>query len=179
MEMLSIEERIRNINTVVPIYRTINGQIDLELVLGIGAYRSPPRFEDPSAPDPHAHAHEHNVSAAPHTHKITGISSLRLSCPTLNSCTFGLLDEWIRTILWENRLPWDNGNEQLQVLRCKGYFHMDTGEEYMLQGVRSIYELRAVETQGQISGPSFGKLVLIGKGLNDTTVRQSFESIFR
>jgi hypothetical protein len=50
----------------------------------------------------------------------------------------------------------------------------------MLQGVRDIYELIEVGRSplGPTITPDSGKLVLIGKGLDDDAVRQSFESIF-
>jgi G3E family GTPase len=167
-EVLSVESRIHRINPVAPIYRTVKGQIDLKLVLGIGAYRLPPEFRTPPS-------NEQNKSPSEmHTH-VHSITNVRLSCPTLNSCAFGRLDEWIRTILWEGRLPYDVGDKPLQVLRCKGYFQMESGEEYILQGVRNMYELCKMDPQNL---PNSGKLVLIGKGLDDK-VRQSFERIFQ
>jgi len=88
------------------------------------------------------------------------------------------LDKWIRTVLWENRIP-DNVPEtpssELKILRCKGLFVLESGEQYVLQGVQSMYDLSLVE--GDVTGiPDSGKLVLIGKGL-DESVRQSLEKL--
>lgn len=61
---------------------------------------------------------------------------------------------------------------------------MQTGEEYVLQGVRSIYELREVDPsegarrrQNVVGAQDGGKIVLIGKGLDERVLR-SFEGIF-
>jgi hypothetical protein len=52
---------------------------------------------------------------------------------------------------------------------------MESGEQYVLQGVQSMYDLSLVE--GDVTGiPDSGKLVLIGKGLNDS-VRQSLKRL--
>jgi hypothetical protein len=88
------------------------------------------------------------------------------------------LDEWIRTVLWENRTPdtvTETGLSELKILRCKGLFVMESGEQYVLQGVQSMYDLSLVE--GDVTGiPDSGKLVLVGKGL-DESVRQSLERL--
>ena len=168
-EILSLEDRIRKVNPVAPLHRTVRGQIDLSLILGIGAYRTASQLSDSPA--------THTQPERPHLHTI---SALRLTCPTLNLYSLTKLDEWIRTLLWEARLPFGAGDHQLLVLRCKGYFQSETGAEYVLQGVRDLYELREVSKSPvhPTTAPDSGKLVLIGKGLDDDMVRQSFESLF-
>ena len=173
-EILSLEDRIRKVNPIAPLHRTIRGLIDLRLILGIGAYRTASHLSDYPPHSSLAHTHD------PERPHLRDISALRLTCPTLNPYTLTKLDTWIRTVLWDNRLPLDKGDHPLVVLRCKGYFQTESGAEYMLQGVRDIYEL--IEVGRSPSGPTFapdsGKLVLIGKGLVVDAVRQSFESIF-
>lgn len=89
------------------------------------------------------------------------------------------LDVWVRTVLWENRLPnqTDEHTGGIEVLRCKGIFTSDSGELYVLQGVRNMYEISKVEgDQSNVGLPDEGKLVLIGKGL-DQMVRRSLVDI--
>lgn len=123
--------------------------------------------------------HDHAGHTVPAKHyELRGISSLQVTLPTLSHHRLQELDEWIRTVLWENRIP-DNdhqtGLSELKVLRCKGLFVMESGEQYVLQGVQSMYDLSLVE--GDVTGiPDSGKLVLIGKGLDDS-VRQSLERL--
>ncbi|KAF8644509.1 hypothetical protein AX16_008386 [Volvariella volvacea WC 439] len=83
----------------------------------------------------------------------------------------------------------NNGSSQqvpepeLQVLRCKGLFLLDTGAKYVLQGVRNMYEITLLgESENEkgdnedVSVPQMGKVVLIGKGL-DARVRTSLEGV--
>jgi hypothetical protein len=95
-----------------------------------------------------------------------------LSRPQLDA-----LDEWVRTVLWEQRLPGDAAQEpaQLTVLRCKGLFVLDSSAQYVLQGVRNMYEI--AEAGDALGLPDAGKLVLIGTGL-DVRVRESLESVW-
>jgi G3E family GTPase len=191
---LSIETTIRGVNPAAPVYRTVRAQIDPKLVMGIGAYNTvPPQFRNSSVnseavPSREESPHHPTNEAHTHHHYTTrGISSLQITCPPLDSPTrLAKLDEWIRTLLWENTLPWYTSDGQdaqderkqpssVQVFRCKGIFRMCSGQEYILQGVRSLYELREVDSVGGDGG--LGKVVLIGKGL-DERVRRSFEGIF-
>jgi G3E family GTPase len=207
-EIVSVEETIRGINPVAPIHRTINAQIDPKVVIGIGAYHSlPPQLFDsipgPSVvhtiADPKDHQehrefeHEHTYQSdhnevdhsdhAHHHYTAKGISSLQISCPPLDSpARLNKLDEWIRTLLWENRLldhtkvENEGDPSSLQILRCKGIFRMHSGEEYVLQGVRNIYDLHEAGFNNGASS-EMGKVVFIGKGL-DENVKQSFQAIF-
>lgn len=150
-------------------------------IIGISAYASAPQFQSITATSHHNHDHsgdphppgEHTNDA---THyEMRGISSLQVSCPVLDASRRDRLDEWIRTVLWENCLPDGPADSGLQVLRCKGLFTLDSGEQYVLQGVRSLYEISRAEGQGVLGVPEPGKIVLIGKGLDDD-VRRSLES---
>lgn len=69
---------------------------------------------------------------------MRGITSIQITCPVLSSAQYTKLDEWIRTVLWERKLPDspDATDVPLEVLRCKGLFSMDTGKKFVLQGVR-------------------------------------------
>lgn len=179
-QMRSTEELIQRVNPSAPIHRTIRGQIDLAHIMNINAYAGGTKGLQSAQhqhgdDDNHGHA-EHTVSAK--HYELRGISSLQVTLPTLAHHHLQELDEWIRTVLWENRIP-DNdhqtGLSELKVLRCKGLFVMESGEQYVLQGVQSMYDLSLVE--GEVTGiPDSGKLVLIGKGLDDS-VRQSLKRL--
>jgi len=180
-QILSTEELLHQVNPAVPIYRTIQGQIDLSAVVGIMAYASPPSFKKPT----HSHQHDHDTSQNPSfyshpTHyESRGISSLQITCPVLSPSHLDKLDEWIRTVLWENHLPsGEVVGHELSVLRCKGLFTMQSGEQCVLQGVQNLYEICQVDS-GDVTGiPEPGKLVLIGKGLDDV-VRHSLEEVLK
>ncbi|KAF8195539.1 CobW domain-containing protein [Pholiota molesta] len=112
---------------------------------------------------------------------IIGISAFRLpppdlqvSCGVLDQAHIDKFDEWIRTALWENRV--EGSSSEVKVLRCKGAFTSDKGVHYVLQGVRSMYEISELAADPSMGIPDVGKVVLIGKGL-DETVRKSLERV--
>ncbi|KAL1677784.1 CobW/HypB/UreG, nucleotide-binding domain-containing protein [Schizophyllum commune] len=151
---------------------------------------------DPNTP--HAHSHPHSTH-----YEVRGISSLRVNVPPLTPEALHDLDEWVREVLWEGRLPESlkdplpesskeplpesskqgrlpgegaevqdasaagpslsaahapqtvadsnataaspSKTDPLLVLRCKGLFVTTTGERYVLQGVRNMYDLFKAE----------------------------------
>ncbi|KAH9942912.1 cobW-domain-containing protein [Amylocystis lapponica] len=188
-ELEATEDVIRNINPAASLYQTVKGELDLKFIVGIDAYTSRPLLQNTLHPTTAQDKHDHDHSDPNHTHdrepthyEIRGISSLQVACPTMTSSQLSLLDEWIRTVLWEGRLPGVRSADvlDLEVLRCKGMFTTDSGKIYVLQGVRNIYEMTQVE--GAVASgsglPDMGKLVFIGKGLNDA-VRCSLVDILK
>lgn len=157
------EELIRQINPVAPIHKTVRCEVELGKILGVGSFRKPPvqHYDD-------GHGQRH--------YELGGISSLQIECPdVLSQRQLDKLDEWIRSALWENRVE-DCG---VKVLRCKGMFGDEEGRWWVLQGVRSIYEISEVVGEGGVDVPDRGKIVLIGKGLLDERVRASLGSVFQ
>ncbi|KAF9454853.1 CobW domain-containing protein [Macrolepiota fuliginosa MF-IS2] len=181
------ETLINQVNPAAPIYRTVKGEIDLKNIIGISAYSKPPPSTDSVATVPHVHtsdcdhSHDHDHKAQTNHYEFRGISSLQVECSPLSSEAFDRFDQWIRTVLWENHLPEDStpNARDLLVLRCKGVFSLTSGERYVLQGVRNLYEIdEAKGTDDSLGVPDEGKVVLIGKGLDDT-VRGSLESVLK
>jgi len=176
------ERMIQNVNPAAPVYKTIKGEIDLKNILGISAYRLPPSV--PINKNPHIHSEhcDHDPEPASNHYEIRGISSLQVSCPVLDQTHLDKLDEWIRSILWENRIPGSTTSDsEVRVLRCKGAFTSTAGTHYVLQGVQSMYEISelgavAADGLGVVGIPEVGKIVLIGKGLDDN-VRRSLDSV--
>ncbi|EKM79319.1 hypothetical protein AGABI1DRAFT_58829 [Agaricus bisporus var. burnettii JB137-S8] len=178
------ENLIRQVNPAAPIHRTIKGQIDLKHIIGISAYSKPPQSDatNPSLA-PHVHecddTHSHDTKINTNHYEFRGISSLRVECPPLSPQAFDNFDRWIRTVLWENHLPEEESsqNRDLLVLRCKGLLSTTSGQQYVLQGVRNLYEIEEIkETDDDLGIPDEGKIVLIGKGLDDV-VRHSLEAV--
>lgn len=171
-----IERLIAQVNPAAIIHRTVRGNIDLKQIMGIDAYASkskslisghlsrteqdPSECHNASCQDSH---HKH-----PHHYELRGISSLQVFVPVLSQEAFDRLDEWIRTLLWESRIPEDlaTAPQPITVLRCKGIFQTSAGATYVLQGVRSLYEISPAVDESNF-GLEAGKLVFIGKGLNE------------
>lgn len=184
----TLEAHIKTINTSAIIHKTIRGELDLKHIVGIEAYamRAMDMASASIPATPHEHVHsgdaacDHEHETPPHHYELRGITSLQVGCPTLSDTGLEALDEWIREVLWEGRLPGDmSRDDQLVVLRCKGMFHTTDDKLYVLQGVRNLYEISPVEEGGEELGvPDEGKLVFIGKGL-DASVRASLEEVLR
>ncbi|KAG7442998.1 cobW-domain-containing protein [Guyanagaster necrorhizus] len=173
VEAAHLESAIRQINPAAPLHKTVRGQLDVGSIVNIEAYSTRPKFP--------VHGHDHNAIRAGHDHseqshyELRGISSLQVTCPTLGQEKMDKLDAWIRSVLWENQLPEGTQSSELQVLRCKGLVITDAGDQYVLQGVRSMYDMSLVGEE-VVGVPEQGKLVFIGKGL-DLVVRKSLEDI--
>ncbi|KAJ7212265.1 CobW/HypB/UreG, nucleotide-binding domain-containing protein [Mycena pura] len=173
---------LRGINPAAPIHRTVRANVDISKILGVRAYAAAPIFP-PSRTHVHGNDeqdHEHEHAPEPTHYELRGISSLLVAVPVLSRERLDALDEWVRTVLWEGRLPGNASDENesassLSILRCKGLFVLDSGSQYVLQGVRSMYEI--VEAEDVLGIPDAGKLVLIGTGL-DSRVRDSLERIW-
>ena len=192
-EVEALENIIRGLNPIAALYKTVKANIDLKNIIGMNAYtssrlvtqlqsrHSADRLHNDCDDAAHTHSHMdgHAPLAGPTHYELRGISSLLVTFPTLSASTLERVDVWIRTVLWENRLPEDPpAANSLEVLRCKGMFAEEGGRLHVLQGVRSLYEISEVENDGELEVgiPDTGKLVLIGKGL-DERVRESLVRI--
>lgn len=203
------EALIRHINPAAPIHRTIKSGIDLSHIIGISAYKNPPMPNNSpvdakgKVPKQDGHVHttdcnkgedgeDHSTTSHATHYELRGISSVQVLCPIrLSQAQIDAFDEWIRNALWENWVsvrnedstPGDEGICEVQVLRCKGAFRDEQNKWYVLQGVRSVYEISELEVQQNTQGwegvdvPDKGKVVLIGKGLNKK-VKESLEAVF-
>jgi G3E family GTPase len=184
------EHLINQVNPAAPIHRTIKGEIDLKHIIGISAYAKPLTVMENTSNTPHIHTkdcdhtheHQHDQEKTHTNHyELRGISSLRVECSPITPEAFDKFDQWTRTVLWENRLPGDESSDarDLVVLRCKGVLSLTTGKRYILQGVRNLYEMEEVPLESadeSLGIPDEGKIVLIGKGL-DEVVRSSLEAV--
>ncbi|KAG6372865.1 CobW domain-containing protein [Boletus reticuloceps] len=145
------EEMIHKVNPSAPIHRTIQANIDLVHIMNIDAYAGVKQLQNDTF-KPHQlcdasdDCHDH-ICQSPATH-------------------------YELQLLWRHDKPTGGDhkdhNPSLRVLRCKGLFVLETGEEFMLQGVQNMYEMTPVEARDVVGIPDSGKLVLIGKGLDDT-----------
>ncbi|KIK80284.1 hypothetical protein PAXRUDRAFT_833613 [Paxillus rubicundulus Ve08.2h10] len=170
------EEMIYKVNPSAPVHRTVQAHIDLAHIMNVNAYAGARQLHSTSfhhhqCDDKHKDHHNH----ATH-YQLRGISSLQLLIPPLSQDQLAQLEQWIQGILWRNDEFADGSDSQssrdVRVLRCKGLFITSAGEELMLQGVQNMYEITKVEERDVIGIPHSGKLVLIGKGL-DNTVKES------
>jgi G3E family GTPase len=138
-DLEDLEARVRRLNATAPILRSSHAKVDLENILGIGAFSAQ---RGALSLDEHEHSHD----------------------PALDSEAFvfdqpfdrAKLDAWLKAIL-ETR-----GDD---IFRLKGIVAFrDEPRRYVLQAVHRITDLRPADAWGQDKPVS--KLVFIGRNLD-------------
>ncbi|ODQ67308.1 cobW-domain-containing protein [Nadsonia fulvescens var. elongata DSM 6958] len=186
-ELVRIKDQIQEINSLCTIIETTYSRVDLNNILDKHFYDDEEQIDKAHknggelSKDPYAHSGWHD-------HRIT---TLCLSFQELvSSEKIFVIESWIQSLLWEGRLglvtddPSNNvETSMMEIHRLKGLLIQkdeDGDEKYdIIQGVRESYELTPLkflkqdekERLGDING---SKIVLIGKGLDENLIRESF-----
>lgn len=101
------------------------------------------------------------------------------------------LDAWLRSILWDRRLPDELQNDtpttnvetpSFEIHRLKARLHIRDGTVKMVQGVRDIFEIKdAPKHEGDehrsLEQNTQGKLVFIGRHLSDVAFKESYHKV--
>ena len=138
-----IEKRVRKLNATAPIIHSSHAKVDLENILGIGAFSLQRRMSvEPDLLDAHSHSHD----------------------PSLDSESFVFESPFDRARFegWLEGLLDARGDD---IFRLKGILAMqDDARRQILQCVHRLMELRAADTWGDQKPVS--KLVFIGRNLD-------------
>ncbi|GAA5906645.1 hypothetical protein JCM8208_000505 [Rhodotorula glutinis] len=207
-----VEALLRTINSTALIHRTTRSAIDLSLLLDLNIYAAPTApfrpetlapFSQPDAADscdgctsgkPHDHPPPAS-SSSPHANDISSLTiPLPPSLPSVTGPTSALYAV-LSSLLWEGTLAGAPSSSSpsttpdgFDLLRTKGFVRTDDGREWVLQGVRDIFDFAQVPVEataaaraGEGGGEGEGekavqpKVVLIGRGLaNKDGVRARF-----
>jgi len=165
-QLKSIEERVRSINSLARIERTSHSQVpQLEgLILDLKAYTS-------------VSTEDLTFAEKGHSHLDPAIGTVTVTFPAVSDAELrGPLDGWLRSILWEGKVPGHSEISGWEVFRTKGRIAMQDGRVRMLQGVREIFELgdpEVVEDGDEWSGR--GKVVFIGRNLGGEKTATAFQ----
>ena len=136
-KLAQVEADLRRLNTTAPILRSSHARVDLENILGIGAFNAQRRAIDF---DPHGHAHTPGVDS----------QSFVFEQPFNREA----LQAWLTDLLKTN-----------DILRLKGIVALeDEPRRYVLQAVRRMMELRPADAWGRDKPET--KLVFIGRALD-------------
>lgn len=167
-ELRAVKERVRSINALAKIEVTDHSQVpQLEgLVLDLHAYDN----VDAAALD---------FAAKGHSHLDPAIGTLSLTVPGFNEAQVERLDAWLRSVLWESRLPGSGTRADWEIHRVKGRLAMTDGRMKMLQGVREIFEFidgAAVAGEDRATNAKRGgKIVVIGKNVGSEEASEMFQ----
>ncbi|RAH65056.1 CobW family GTP-binding protein [Aspergillus aculeatinus CBS 121060] len=122
------------------------------------------------------HAYDHLDDAAVdfaqkgHSHIDPAISTIALTTPRITPAQVPLVDEWLRSVLWDSKLPGIAGREapattkmDFDIHRLKGILAIEDGTTRIIQAVRDVFEIRDAEPAED--SKTRCKIVLIGRGL--------------
>jgi len=182
-ELARIEARLRRMNPLAEIHRTVRGVIDLDKVLGQGGFdldrivAVEPEFLNPAhgepghvhgpgcAHDDHAHDHhdhDHKVGGHDHGDDVAGVS-LRLNRPVDG----GKISTWLNELLQ---------TQGADILRAKGIIDVKgEARRLVFQAVHMILEgdLQRPWAPGETRE---SRMVFIGRNLDEAALRAGFEA---
>ncbi|KAJ3501896.1 hypothetical protein NM208_g16840 [Fusarium decemcellulare] len=116
---------------------------------------------------------ESEASAKGHSHLDPTISTVTIPVGRLEPEQLDAVDRWLRSVLWDNKLPEAEKEGAFEIHRSKGRLVFANGDVKMLQGVREIFEINDGRQDDDV--PREGKIILIGRNVADV----GFESSFR
>lgn len=171
LEVADLSQKIRSLNATAELVTSSFAQIDLQKILGIGAFEATQKLMEigatPEQAEHHDHAHEHDHENEhddyPHEHDAS-VTSVGFSVSSdINLVAF---HRWISELR----------TEQADTLfRMKGVLAVqDQDQRYVLQGVHSLVEFRAAQPWG--SEPRSSKVVFIGRNLDRAALNERFQA---
>jgi G3E family GTPase len=175
-ELADVEARLRRLNPLAPIHRTVRSQAPLEAVLGRGGFdlerilELEPEFLNPAHGEPgHVHdehcEHDHDDHQHGHGHVIDDIKgvSLRLDRPV----------DGEKLTAWLNRLLQERGPD---ILRAKGILNVKgEARRLVFQAVHMIME-GDFQREWKPGEDRSSRLVFIGRDLDEAALRRDFEA---
>ncbi|EUC44362.1 hypothetical protein COCMIDRAFT_98409 [Bipolaris oryzae ATCC 44560] len=164
-ELAQVTDRVRSINGLARIKTTTKSQIpDLQgLVLDLHAYDQVTESDL-------------TFASKGHSHLDPSIATSTITFPTLSREQVDKYDFFLRTLLWEETLPNDVAHKPFEIHRLKGRAPVQGGKLLLTQGVRSIYDTNELEGDAT-EGSTEGKLVLIGRGVEQEGFRESLRQV--
>lgn len=176
LELEAVKDRILAINSVAKIHVTDHSRTpQIEgLVLDLHAYD---------------HLADLDFGKKGHSHIDPAISTVAIVTPPIPVDAVGKVDEWLREVLWESKLPVPDTSggsypNDFEIHRLKGILVLEDGSIQIIQAVRDVFEIRDSERPrdaGNEDEKVQCKIVLIGRGLtaNVDPWRESFEAFVR
>lgn len=113
---------------------------------------------------------------------------MTIKVPPLESEQIPKLDAWLRSILWDSKMP-DSPTEPIvaqteqlsafEIYRLKARLPLTDGSVKIIQGVRDVFEIKDSAEQAEGSAPELaeGKIVIIGRDIADLDLEHSYFSM--
>ncbi|MEY3305448.1 MAG: CobW family GTP-binding protein [Pseudanabaena sp.] len=151
-ELLELEQRIKSMNLLCKIYRTQNSEIEMDAVLGVGAFQLDRALQiDPEFLSEDAHEHDDTVKS------VAIVEEGELYLPKVNA--------WISDLLRE---------QGIDIFRMKGILNIKgIDERFVFQGVHMLFDA----TRDRLWKPDehrHNELVFIGRNLDSVKLKSDF-----
>ena len=158
-ELKRVEDRVRAINSLAKVTITERSRVpDLSgFILDLHAYDE-------------VEVGDLSFATKGHSHLDPAISTATIVVPALREEQVERFDRWLRTVLWEEKLPGREARD-FEVHRLKGRIPVKGVKVLLVQGVRNVYDVN--EGKDTDEKDQEAKLVLIGKGVGQEGFRES------
>ncbi|ODA78042.1 hypothetical protein RJ55_06645 [Drechmeria coniospora] len=107
-----------------------------------------------------------------HSHLDPTISTISIPVPRLRLDQLEHVDRWLRSVLWDSKIPHADEEGDFEIHRCKGRLIFQNGDVKILQGVREIFEL-IDSPNGEGTDALEGKIIFIGRKVKDVDFEAS------
>jgi G3E family GTPase len=161
-KLLELEDKIRSMNMMTKICQTQNAEIEVDSLLGIGAFNLDRILElEPHFLHDHQHAHHDEHSHHEHDQSITSVSIEKMGAVNENK-----FNQWLGELLQ---------NEGPNIFRMKGILNIEGYQErFVFQGVHMLFE-GTPSQKWQDEEIRKNQLVFIGRNLNGEKLREGFD----
>jgi len=151
-ELLELEQRIKSMNLMCKIYRTQNSEIEMDAVLGVGAFQLERALQiDPEFLGEDAHEHDDTVKS------VAIVEAGELYLPKVNA--------WISQLLRE---------QGVDIFRMKGILNIKgIDERFVFQGVHMLFD-GTRDRLWRTDENRQNELVFIGRNLDPAKLKADF-----
>lgn len=165
-----LESKIKNINSIAPIYHTKFGDIELDKILDLHAYEDSNVIEIIKSKNNNSSFHDHRIS------------TISIDFPKLDSVEdYKKIESFLQLLLWEDLAGDENveSSGQVEIHRTKGLVNFVDSKlkSIVIQGVRKTYDVIEVAHEDGVGSLDHCRLVLIGKNLNLDYIKSKFTAI--
>jgi G3E family GTPase len=153
-ELDALEQRIRSMNAMAKIYRTQDAQVEMDSILGVGAFDLSRALEiDPNFLGEDAHEHDETVGS--------------VAIAESGALNFEWLNTWISELL---------RNQGPDIFRMKGILNIEgENNRFVFQGVHMLFDGRA-DRPWKPNEARKNELVFIGRNLDETQLKEGFRA---
>lgn len=108
---------------------------------------------------------------------VQTISTVTIPVGRLEPGQLDTVDRWLRSVLWDNKLPGEQQEGDFEIHRSKGRLVFTNGDVKMLQGVREVFEINDGPSGDET--PKEGKIILIGRNVAGVGFEDSFKQAIK